>query len=171
MSTQALSGPISSLSLLLVQTQAAKWKAAGTEQLTGAHLYIDIAKVRLHLSWVFLWYESFQQTWIITCIYFSNPCECFTGRHGVSNHRRLDCLSNHLFRRISKKTSKVRVTGLCEGNPPVATGFPSQRASNAENVSIWWRLNVLMRVIIIKWWTNKLLKTMSLCAIYMEIIL
>ena len=35
--------PISSLSLLLVQTQAARWKAATPEQLTGAHLYLDIA--------------------------------------------------------------------------------------------------------------------------------
>ena len=32
------------LSLLLVQTQAARWKAATPEQLTGAHLYLDIAK-------------------------------------------------------------------------------------------------------------------------------
>ena len=39
----------------------------------------------------------------------------------------------------SKKTSMLRVTGLYEGNPPVTGGFPSQRASNAENVSIWWR--------------------------------
>ena len=39
----------------------------------------------------------------------------------------------------SKKTSKFSVTGLCEGNPLVSGGFPSQRASNAENVSIWWR--------------------------------
>ena len=31
----------------------------------------------------------------------------------------------------SKKTSKLRVTGLCAVNSPVA--------SNAENVSIWWR--------------------------------
>ena len=36
-------GLISSLSLLLVQTQAAKWKEATPEQLTGAHLYLDIA--------------------------------------------------------------------------------------------------------------------------------
>ena len=42
-STQALSAPISSLSLLLVQTQAARWKAATPDQLTGAHLYLDIA--------------------------------------------------------------------------------------------------------------------------------
>ena len=36
---------------------------------------------------------------------------------GVSNHRRLDCLFNRLFRRRSKKTSKLRVTGLFEENP------------------------------------------------------
>ena len=36
-------GLISSLSLRLVQTQAARWKAATPEQLTGAHLYLDIA--------------------------------------------------------------------------------------------------------------------------------
>ena len=42
------------------------------------------------------------------------------------------CLSNHLLKRISKKTPKLRVTGFCEGNPPVTGGFPSQKASNAE---------------------------------------
>ena len=31
------------------------------------------------------------------------------------------------------------VTGLCAGNSPVTGEFPAQRASNAENVSIWWR--------------------------------
>ena len=47
------------------------------------------------------------------------------------------------FRRISKKTSKLHVTGLCEGNSPVTGEFPAQRASNAENVSIWWRHHVI----------------------------
>ena len=42
-------------------------------------------------------------------------------------------------RRRSKKTSKLRVTGLCERNSSVTGEFPTQRASNAENVSIWWR--------------------------------
>ena len=59
-------------------------------------------------------------------------------RDGVSNHH-FHYLLNLLFRRRSKKTSKLRVTGLCEGNPPVTDGFPSQRTSNEENVSIWWR--------------------------------
>ena len=58
---------------------------------------------------------------------------------GVSNHQPHDCLLNRLFRRRSKKTSKLRVTGLCAGNSPVTSEFPAQMASNAENVSIWWR--------------------------------
>ena len=52
---------------------------------------------------------------------------------GVSNHRRLVCLLNCLFRRGSKKTSKLHVTGLCEGNSPVTGEFPPQRAGNAES--------------------------------------
>ena len=58
---------------------------------------------------------------------------------GVSNHQPNDCLLNRLFRRWSKKTSKLRITGLCEGNSPVTGEFPPQRASNAEKVSVWWR--------------------------------
>ena len=38
-----------------------------------------------------------------------------------------------------KKTSKLRVTGLCAGNSPATGEFPAQKASNTENVSIWWR--------------------------------
>ena len=61
------------------------------------------------------------------------------GRDGVSDHQPHDCLLNRLFRRRSKKTSKFRVTGFCAGNSPGAGEFPAQMASNAENVSIWWR--------------------------------
>ena len=60
-------------------------------------------------------------------------------RDGISNHQLHDCLLNHLFTCRSKKTSKLHITGLCEGNSPVTGEFPAQRASNAENVSIWWR--------------------------------
>ena len=35
------------------------------------------------------------------------------GHDGVSNHLPHDCLLNHLFRRRSKETSKLRVTCLC----------------------------------------------------------
>ena len=47
----------------------------------------------------------------------------------------------------SKKFIKTpRVTGLCEGNSPMTSGLHSQKASNAENVSIWWRHH--------GWWTG-----------------
>ena len=39
-------------------------------------------------------------------------------------------------------TLKLLITGNCEGNPPVTGGFPSQRASNAENVSVWWHYHM-----------------------------
>ena len=58
---------------------------------------------------------------------------------GVSNHQLEDCLLNHLFRLRSKKTPKLRITGLCAGNSPVTGEFPAQKASNVENVSISWR--------------------------------
>ena len=57
----------------------------------------------------------------------------------MSNHQPHHYLLKRLFRCWSKETSKLRVTGLCEGNSPVTGEFPAQRANNAENVSIWWR--------------------------------
>ena len=65
-------------------------------------------------------------------------------RDSVSNHQPHDCLLNCLFRRRSKKTSKLHVTGLCVGNSPGSGEFPAQMASNAENVSIWWRHHAIM---------------------------
>ena len=50
----------------------------------------------------------------------------------------------YLFRRRSEKSSKLSATGLCEGNSPVTAEFPVQRASNAENVFIWWRHHGLL---------------------------
>ena len=61
------------------------------------------------------------------------------GLDSVSNHQPPGCLLNRLFRRKSKKTSKLRVTGLCAGNSPGTGEFSAQMASYAENVSIWWR--------------------------------
>ena len=83
---------------------------------------------------------------IVFCGWYIITLHCrHKERDGVSNHQRLDCLLNLFFRRRSKKTSKHRVIGHCEGNPPVTGGFPSQRASHAENVSIWWRHHERLR--------------------------
>ena len=73
----------------------------------------------------------------------------------VSNHQPHDCLLNRLFRRWSKKTSKLRVTGLCAGNSPGTGEFPAQMVSNAENVSIWWRHHgMLMFSLSLAYWTT-----------------
>ena len=51
-----------------------------------------------------------------------------------------DCLLKRLFRRRSKNISKLRVTGLCEGNSPVNS--PHKGPVTRKNFSIWWRHNV-----------------------------
>ena len=45
---------------------------------------------------------------------------------GVSNHQRHDCLLNRLFRRRSKKTSKLCFTGLCGGIPRWTLNSPQK---------------------------------------------
>ena len=50
----------------------------------------------------------------------------YNERNGISNHQPHNCLLNLLFRHRSMKTSKLRVTGLCE------------EKSLVKNVSIWW---------------------------------
>ena len=68
------------------------------------------------------------------------------GHDGVLNHQPQHCLRNRLFRRRSKNTANLHVTGRCAGNSPVTAGnspvtgeLPAQMASKAENISIWWR--------------------------------
>ena len=74
------------------------------------------------------------------------PLQCrHNGHDSVSNHQPHDCLLNRLFRRRSKKTSKLCVTGLCAGNSPGTGEFPAQMASHAEYVSIWWRHHALSK--------------------------
>ena len=70
------------------------------------------------------------------------------GHDGVSNHQPHGCLLNCPSRRRPKKTSKLRVTGLCAGNSPETCEFPAQMASNVENASIWWRHhdNILIQI-------------------------
>ena len=59
-------------------------------------------------------------------------------RDGVLNHQRLDCLLKRLSGRRSKKTSKLRLAGLWEGNPSVIGGLFSQMTSSEGHIFIWW---------------------------------
>ena len=87
--------------------------------------------------------SAWTKGWVNNIPQRANNIETLLRRHNehdsVSNHQPHDCLLHRLFRRRSKKTSKPRVTGLCVGNSPGTGEFPAQMASNAENVSIWWR--------------------------------
>ena len=92
----------------------------------------------------------------------------YNERDGFSNRRRLDWLLNRLFKSISKKRWKLLVTGLWDGNSAVLGEFPTQRASNTENVSIWWRHHEwnTMRVTIVYSLSFKCFYTGS-CSIHM----
>ena len=84
------------------------------------------------------------------------------GPDGVSNHQPHDCLLKRLFRRRSKKTPKLRVTGLCEGE------FPAQMASNTENISILWRHhhNERFEKMFISWWRRGMVTLSALVALW-----
>ena len=81
-----------------------------------------------YLRW---WLGSSPHTWFLTTSNIHNNGNyAFRWRHNdrdsVSNHQPHDCLLNHLFRRRSKKTSKLRFTGLCAGNSPGTVNSPHQ---------------------------------------------
>ena len=69
-----------------------------------------ITRHRLHNS-----YMSLSKT---ICLYYKWHVTLqrrYNGRDGVPNHQPHDCLLNRLFGCRSKKTPKLRVTGLCAG--------------------------------------------------------
>ena len=89
--------------------------------------------------------SQLRNLWAVICIRYNQSISLqwrHNGRNGVSNHQPHHCLLNRLFGSRSKKTSKLRVTGLCAENSPGTGEFPAQMASNTENVSIWWRHHV-----------------------------
>ena len=63
----------------------------------------------------------------------------YNKRNGISNHQPHDGLLNRLFKvQIKENIKALRQWPLC-GEFTMTGEFPAQRASNAENVSIWWR--------------------------------
>ena len=109
-----------------------------------------VMKTIMRMNWRWLdrmspWYDEYGIDDVVIYSQRQNSLQWrHNGRDSVSNHQPHDCLLNRLFRRRSKKTSKLRVTSLCAGTSPVTGEFPAQMASNAENVSIWWRHHVIL---------------------------
>ena len=78
-------------------------------------------------------YRSIVHLSLFVCPLAVTPLQWrLNGCDGVSNHQPHHCLLNRLFRRRSKKTSKLCITGLCAGNSPLTGEFPAQMAGNAE---------------------------------------
>ena len=70
------------------------------------------------------------------------------GHDGVSNHQPHGCLLNRLFRRRSKKTSKLRVTGLCAWNSPGPVNAPhkgpvTRKMFPFDDVIMYWWLDMI----------------------------
>ena len=64
---------------------------------------------------------------------------------------------NNCFRLSTKKRSNLYTnTGsFWIHHPPVTVGFPPQRATNAESISIWWQYHVWDKMDRIKWYPRK----------------
>ena len=71
---------------------------------------------------------AYRQTATISLQWRHNEC------NGVSNHQPDDCLVDRLFRCRSKKTSKLRVTGLCAGHSFVKT---TTYRHNYKSINVW----------------------------------
>ena len=116
--------------------------AQSKNQLLRACFKLSVSFTSDQILWGHVWYWRYCQVTTYFGLLSQNH-EALQRRHnehdGVSNHQPYDCLLNRLIRRRSKKALKLCVTGLCVGNSPVTGEFPAQRASNAQNVSIWWR--------------------------------
>ena len=67
-----------------------------------------------------IWYCCEFKIWSVFCLSLSLQWR-HNGHDSISNHQPHDCLLNRLYRHRSKKTSKLRVTGLCAGNSPVSS--------------------------------------------------
>ena len=75
-------------------------------------------------------------------------------RDGVSNHQLHDCLLNLLFRRRSKETSKLRITGLCAGDSLVTVNSPHQRPVTQQMFPFDDVMMIVVQVYSVKTWWN-----------------
>ena len=98
--------------------------------------------VRLH-GQLFVSMDNYSLTWTIRCLHHSRFIT-MTSYYSVSNHQPHGCLLNRLFRRRWKKTSKLRVTGLCVGNSQGPVNSPhkgpvTRKMFPFDDVIMWYR--------------------------------
>ena len=120
------------------------WSLLGVEFLCNSNIGLVLSKRTLLKKGIGPFYDkifTLQSQGTATCIHYSDAIMSEMSSQITS----VSIVCNRLFRRRSKKTSELRVIGLCDGNSQVTGEFPAHRASNAENVSIWWRHHVVFR--------------------------
>ena len=87
--------------------------------------HVNVSRLDLHLSIEVRWWvengdvDGAAPTGVLYSLRWRHNDQA-----GVSNHQPRGCLLNRWFRRRSKKTSKLRVTGLCAGNSPEPVNSP-----------------------------------------------
>ena len=83
-------------------------------------------KIAVDMCWCIFWNDISRMilSLLTEHLFVASLHWCHNDHDGVSNHQPHHCLLNRLFRRISKKTSKLRVTGLCVGNSPGPVNSP-----------------------------------------------
>ena len=92
--------------------------------------WMKVAKFWCDVIFICISFRLFYLVWglWVNLLHASIRISSLRWRHNdhdcVSNHQPYDCLLNRLFRRKSKKTSKLRVTGLCVGNSPGPVNSP-----------------------------------------------
>ena len=111
--------PVLSLSLDLIDTN---WNRPLERYVV---LWGRVVKKRRNRIYLVKHLSEFRLGHVAIVCQICSPLQWRHNEHnGVSNHRRLDCLLNRLFRHRSKKTLKLRVTGLCAGNSPGPVNSP-----------------------------------------------
>ena len=100
-----------------------------------------------------LFFLASEQIWLPCCVWGTLQWR-HNGWDSVSNQQPHDCLLNHFFLRADQRkhqssASLAFVWGIHRWpvNSPVTGEFPAQMASNAENVSIWWRHHDLFKCV------------------------
>ena len=105
--------------------------------LNAQQIHVSMAKCAIIVSPIFSMIWRFDGIWSRNQASFTAICSVESislqwrrnGRKSVSKSPASRLFSNRLIRRRPKKTSKLRITGLCAGNSPGNGEFPAQMAS------------------------------------------
>ena len=105
-----------------------------------------------HLANITVWVVSTCKSATITILLTNTLHWRHNDFDSVSNHQPHGCLFNPLFRRRSKKTSKLRVTGLCRGNSPGSVNSPHKGPVMRKMFPFD---DVIMIFIVTQWWMQR----------------